>query len=88
MNFVHITRANCGHLTGGLAVVHAAQYLCPPCGARRWYESNAGLICEQAKRALADKHLAEAVALCLMARACGGVNCRTCRCGDQVEAAT
>jgi len=87
MNFVHVGRANCGHATGGLAIVHNAQWLCPPCAARRWYQDNVTLICEQARKALAEKRLAETVALCLMARAVASQDCGPCRCGDRVEAA-
>ena len=89
MNFVRIVgRASCGHLAGGFAVVHAGRWLCPPCAARRWYQDNVTLICEEARRALVGRRLAETVALCLMARAVGPQDCGPCRCGDRVEAAT
>ena len=88
MNFVRVSRANCGHLTGGFAIVHNARWLCAPCAARRWYQDNATLICEEARRALASKRLAETVALCLMARAITSRNCGPCPCGGRVEAAT
>jgi hypothetical protein len=86
VNFVRVGKANCGHATGGLAVVHQAEWLCPPCAARHWFQDNATLICEQARRSFADGHLAETVALCLMARAVGARDCRPCRCGDRIEA--
>jgi hypothetical protein len=87
MNFIRIGLANCGHITGGLAVAHGGLRLCPPCAAHHWYQDNVGLICEEARRALAERRRAEAVALCLMALEVGPRDCSPCACRDCVEAA-